>query len=318
MATHGSFPVLKLAQALALVLVLSPALAGATTQGGSLAHDGRTRSYLLHVPANHDKNDSVPLVIALHGGLGSGKRMVELTGGRFNALAERERFVVVYPDGVDRHWNDGRSSVNYRAHKENVDDVGFLTALIDRLARDWNIDRRRVYVTGVSNGAMMAFRLACERADRIAAFAPVAGSLVVELAGRCAPARPVPMLMISNTDDKLVPWNGGDVRYGRRKLGRIISVPETARRWSALNGCSADPVVTRAPDRDPQDGTRLRRETYRDCRDGAAVVLLAVEGGGHTWPGGTSYLGERRVGRVSREIDASDAIWEFFRPFALR
>ena len=131
----------------------------------------------------------MPLVIALHGGGGSGIGMVALTLGGFNVLSERERFIVVYPDGIGKNWNDGRGLLRYRAQRENIDDVGFISALIDHLAKKYNIDRKRVYITGMSNGAIMSYRLACELADKIAAIAPVAGLMPEKISLKCSKVR---------------------------------------------------------------------------------------------------------------------------------
>jgi len=248
--------------------------------------------------------------------------MEKLTRGGFNRLAERDGFVVVYPDGLERHWNDGRGVGAYRAHRENIDDVGFLTALIDHLARGLPVDRARIYATGISNGGLMSFRLAREAATVIAAIAPVAISMSEQIARMRQPARAVPVLMMPGTQDPLVPYEGGEIgralARGGPGFGRVIPVAEAVRYWVEHNHCAPLPAVTVEPDRDPLDGTRVRREVYGSCRDGTEVVLYAVEGGGHTWPGGLQYLPERIVGRTSRDINAAEVIWAFFRRFALR
>jgi polyhydroxybutyrate depolymerase len=137
---------------------------------GSSPFGGLERIYRIHIPPSYDKARLSPLLIALHGGGGTGKKMEKLTLGGFNKLSDREGFIVVYPDGIEKHWNDGRENVSYRAHREKVDDVGFLSALIDALMKERNIDRNLVYVTGISNGAMMSFRLACELSQKITGY----------------------------------------------------------------------------------------------------------------------------------------------------
>lgn len=241
--------------------------------------------------------------------------MVRLTGGGLDRLAEKEGFLVVYPNGIDRHWNDGRSAdeTGWKAQGENVDDVGFISALIDELVRTRNADPRRVYVTGVSNGGQMAHRLACELADKVAAIAPVIAQMPAHFAPRCKPARPVSVLMMPGTDDPLIPWEGGTIRLGRQTFGKALSVRETVKFWTRHNGCPETPEVSSEPDRDPADGMRVRKEAYKGCRERTSVVLYAIEGGGHTWPGGYQYLPESIVGKINRDIDAAEAIWEFFR-----
>jgi polyhydroxybutyrate depolymerase len=190
-----------------------------------------------------------------------------------------------------------------------VDDVGFLSALIDKLSRDYRIDPKRVYSTGISNGGFMSQRLACDLADKIAAIAVVAATMGRDLAGRCKPSRPVSVLLIQGTEDPLVPYEGGRVQVPGG--GAIISAPEAVKKWVGLDGCNGQPKRDSLPD-SANDETRTRRESYGGCREGTAVVFLAVEGGGHTWPGGPQYLPVRRIGRASRDFNASELIWEFF------
>lgn len=280
---------------------------------GSFTWDGLKRTYVIHVPASSGKAKPMPLVMALHGGGGNGEGMIRLTLGGLNKLSDREGFAVVYPDGIEEHWNDGRDKVKYRTHREKIDDVGFLSALIDHLGEDGNIDKQRVFVTGISNGAMMSNRLACELTGRIKAIAPVAGNMPYDLAARCSPSRPIPVLMISGTKDPMMPWEGGEAHFLRLKFGKVQSVPETIKFWAMHNRCSPVPLITREPDKAPQDGTRTRQEAYAGCESGAEVILYAVEGGGHTWPGGHGYLPKRLIGNTSEDIDANELIWRFFK-----
>lgn len=279
----------------------------------SIIFAGLERTYRLHIPPSYDKNKFMPLLIVLHGGGGTGERMEKLTQGGFNKLSDKEGFLVVYPDGIEKNWNDGRENVKYRAHREKIDDVGFISSLIEHLAVEHRIDKKRVYVTGISNGAMMSFRLGCELSEKIAAIAPVAGAMPENLPSRCSPSRQIPVLMVSNTEDRLVPWKGGDIRFGRKTFGRALSVPETVKYWVTHNQCSSSPTISMEPDRDPNDGTRVRKELYNQCRKSSEVVLFAIEGGGHTWPGGHQYLPQWIVGKTSRDIDASGVIWNFFK-----
>ena len=280
---------------------------------------GLERTYQLHTPSSYDPPQSLPLVILLHGGGGTGQGMEKLTLGGFNRLADREGFIVAYPDGIEKHWNDGRGLEAYLAHRENIDDVGFISALIEHLIRTLNVDPNRIYVGGISNGGQFSQRLACELSDRIAAIGVVAIQLPEHLSSSCAPKRPVSVLMMPGTKDPLVPWEGGEIGFRRgRKFGRVLSVPETMRFWAKQYQCPGSPVVSYEPDRDPKDGTRVRREAYVPCGEGAEVVLYAVEGGGHTWPGGDQYLPAGIIGRTSRDIDANEVIWDFFKRHTLR
>ncbi len=317
-ARRRTVPVMVLLGLATLSGCAAGAASPAETATGSIRWGGLERSYRIHVPSSHGKTGRSPLVIALHGGGGTGERMERLTLGGLNRLADRDGFVVVYPDGIEKHWNDGREKVRYRAHREKIDDVGFISALIDALGGRWNIDRTRVYVTGISNGAMMSNRLACELAGKIAAIAPVAGNMPLDLAPRCTPARPVPVLMISGTKDRMMPWEGGEARFGRLEFGRVLSVMETIGFWAAHNGCTPTPAVPWEPDKDSHDGARVRKVVHGECRDETEVVLYAIEDGGHTWPGGSQYLPEAIVGTTARDLDANEVVWEFFRRFGRR
>ncbi len=219
----------------------------------------------------------------------------------FDTVAESGGFIVVYPDGVRRSWADGRGTTP--ADKQGVDDVGFLTALVDHFIEKFGADRRRVYATGMSNGAMMSYRLACERADRFAAIAPVAAQMGQKLAERCTPSRPVSVISFVGTEDPLVPFAGGEVSGDRGPVLVRHGDPEQVGHVQWVRGRS--PLSRRRRIRSPEDGTRVRREAHGPCREGSEVVFYVVEGGGHGWPGGSRYLRERLVGRTSQDIDAS-------------
>ena len=199
---------------------------------------GTERSYVLHVPTGLDSGTPVPLLIELHGGGGSGDSIDGLTG--FFALADREGFVVAAPSGIGKAWNDGREEK--AGATGGADDVGFLAAAIDRIESQASIDARRVYVTGMSNGAIMSGRLACQLSDRIAAVAQVAGTAAVSVAGSCDPGRAVPILEIHGTADPLVPYGGGTVASMLGGRGDVVSVDDWAAAWVARNGDDATPA----------------------------------------------------------------------------
>jgi polyhydroxybutyrate depolymerase len=273
----------------------APAPAG---EPRTLQAGGVTRRYFLYLPATWHRGRPAPLVLVFHGGGGRASGIAPHTG--FSRLAEREGFVVAYPQGLNGRWNDGRG------YAATHDDVGFVRALLDTLGRELAVDPRRVYATGISNGAMFSYRLACDLPGTFAAVAPVAGAMPADLAPACAHTQPVSVLAFQGTADPLMPYAGGGVA---RRRGRVLSAERSIAFWAETSGCTAAPVATDEPDR-VTDGTRVRQTVYGTCREGRAVELYTIEGGGHTWPGGPPVGGA--VGRVTREIDATPLIWAFF------
>lgn len=265
---------------------------------------GLRRSYRLHVPAGRTPAAGRPLVVLLHGNGGTGDGMARLT--HFDAVADSAGLIAAYPDGIDRSWADGRGIT--AADREHVDDLAFLDAVVDDVARHVAVNRHRLYLAGISNGGFMTQRAACDRADRYAAVAIVDALLTDSLANACRPSRPIAVMLMVGTDDPLVPYGGGEVRGGR---GRVRSATETAWFWARVNQCAAAQPVVNYPDR-AQDGTTVSMLRYEGCADGSGVRVVRVEGGGHTWPGGRQYLPRLAVGRTSRDVDASALLLEFF------
>ncbi len=185
--------------------------------------------------------------------------------------------------------------------------------MIDAIRKDHGIDPKRVYATGMSNGGFMSVRLAMDLSDRIAAIAPVTAQISKALEGR-SPKLPVSLMIVNGTADPLVPFEGGHIRLfrGGRSRGEILSVRETIERFIKQNGCKDVPVTTELPDKDPDDGTRVKVEKYVGRKGGAEVILVTVTGGGHAWPGGQQYLSPRLVGKVCRDFKASEMILDFF------
>jgi polyhydroxybutyrate depolymerase len=268
----------------------------APAQAAQFDFGGLARTYSLHVPAGHPSG----LVVNLHAAGATGAGQEALTN--YDAVADTYGFVAVYPDGVDLSWADGRGAS--QPDRQGIDDVGFLSALIGKLVADFGIDPGRVFVTGLSAGAFMANRLACDRADLVAAVAPVAGTLGVNVG--CNPSRPVSVLQIHGTADPIVPFNGGPMT-GRGGASDIISATAMSERWRQVDGCP-DPVQDVLPS--AGDGTVTSRMTSSPCTAGTAVVLLTVDSGGHTWPSAPDILPD--VGSTTHTTNASFASWQFF------
>ena len=307
---------------IALILGLAaqcPLIAHAQAGSEELAIDfaGQKRTFTVHLPAKFDTRVGVPLVVMLHGGGGTARAAMWETG--WAAKADREGFIVAFPEALARDparpaslaanprlWNDG--SERFYPAQSPVDDVGFIAAMLDDLGRRHAIDARRVYVSGFSNGASMAFRVGAALPDRIAAIAPVAGALWTDPVKL---ARPVSMLYITGSADPLNPIEGGVPRLpgGPSDLVRAKIKPpvrESIRQWAGALGCPATP-----PAAGEVDG--MRTETRSRCAGGAEVVYIEIEGQGHTWAGGSGLLPARLVGASSNRIVATDVIWDFFR-----
>jgi polyhydroxybutyrate depolymerase len=221
--------------------------------------------------------------------------------------ADQAGFVVVYPAGSGRFprvltFNAGNCCG--QAASDNVDDVAYTRLVLDDLERVVNVDRRRVFATGMSNGAMMSYRLASELSDRIAAIAPVGGPMGTK---ECHPGRPVPVMHFHGDADEFAPFAGG---RGRGPSGTdFLSVQHSIDAWVEADGCEKTPTTTRLPDRH-DDGTTVKVVRHGAGRDGAEVVLVVVEGGGHTWPGREPRM--RSLGASTREVSANDMMWDFF------
>ncbi len=260
--------------------------------------DGRARRVLVSAP-----KPGAPLVLALHGRLGTPEGMAKLSG--LGAYAERGGLVVAFPEGLERSWADARGVTPAAAR--GVDDVAFVSALIDSLGASHGIDPSRVFVVGMSNGGFMALTLACRLGERLAGVASVTGSVSQALADDCAWPRALPVALFLGEADPLVPYDGGVVAGSAAK---VLSAEASALFLAQKNGCVGGGVVEQWPDADPADGTRVSVTRWEGCR--APVRLYSVQGGGHTWPGGWQYASERMVGRQSRELDATAEALRFF------
>jgi polyhydroxybutyrate depolymerase len=285
----------------------------AELRGYSLKHGGIVRDVGLFDPRRSNAGGLRPAVVVLHGGLGDDDDTVALKFGKLNQLAVADDFLVAYPQGVGGHWNDGRDVDRYVAQRERIDDVDFLASLVDELVGERDVDPGSVFFVGVSDGAMMAHRFACERTKKIRAFAAVIGAMpdnVARKRWRCG-KETVAVLMINGTDDPVVPWAGGTVRFDGQDLGKVLAAEQTFAFWARHNACKGVDV-SMIPDFVPQDGTRIQRTKATGCRDQTKVELFAVRGAGHTWPSGWQYLPPSMIGPTSRDIDAAIATWRFF------
>lgn len=276
-----------------LVAAMNRLPAGVTR--GRIESGGRSRSYLLYVPKTYDPAAPAPLVLSLHGFASWPANQMSVS--RWNELADQHGFILVYPAGTGfpKRWNAGGATGD-----KAVDDVAFLSDLIDALSHQFTVDPARIYVNGLSNGAGMSNLLACRLADRIAAMGGVAGAYTPPAEG-CAPTQPVPIIAFHGTADPIVPYDGG----AAGPQGWVFpAVPDWAAAWAARNGCDATPE--QIPARGEVSGVK-----YSGCTGDANVVFYTVDGGGHSWPGG-GKLPEAIVGHTTDDVDASALMWEFF------
>jgi polyhydroxybutyrate depolymerase len=281
--------------------------------GHTFSHDGLERRYTLYQPAFKTGHSGArPLLMVLHGGGGTSHGMLRLTKGKFNELADRDGFFVVYPQGIDKSWNDGRPDKISGAHRKSIDDVGFFKSLIDQLILRYPIDSKRIFVTGISNGGLMSYQLSCSLPDKIRAIAPVTAQIPAAIAPLCGFESAVSLAVFNGTEDPLVPYSGGQITVFGRQRGAVLSTDETVRIWRRKNRCRPEPLITELPDI-AADGTRVTKIEYIRCKNESKVVLYRIEGGGHTWPDGRQYLPVRRIGRTTRDINGCDEIWRFFR-----
>jgi polyhydroxybutyrate depolymerase len=275
----------------------------------TIAVDRLNRQYLVFTPRVLPPFS--PVAVVLHAGGGSARRMERRT--RFNALAAQQGFVVVYPESIGGNWNDGRGCSAIRAQRENIDDVTFVRRILDEVASQHSIDRRRVFVTGASNGAMLAHRLAAEASDIICAIAPVVGGMAPAIATNFCPEFPVSILIIQGAADPIVPIAGGSIvvdRFERR--GEVISTHDVVTRYCSRNGNSGEAERT-ILDVDPHDATSLEMVRYHDGIGGTKTSLYLIKGGGHAWPGPPLNRLDRKLNLASQDISATDVIWDFFK-----
>jgi len=281
---------------------------------GKLKSGDQMRSYLIHVPKGLNKQGKYPLILAFHGGVGTGEKFKKYS--RLNKYADREGFLVVYPNGIERSWNDGRGTT--KAEQMGIDDVQFVRDLIRHLSDQYPIDEARVYATGASNGGMMTYRLGCEAADLFAAIAPDIANLPEPLEYTCKPSRPIPLIAINGMADPLVPYEGGKCcgnPNGFLKIGQggeVLSTEHTLSIFTQSNGCKQIPSSeTMSPK--VNDGTKVERRIY-SCPEGADIVSYVVHGMGHTWPPHEAQI-QRISGQSSQNINASETFLNFFKKF---
>lgn len=282
-----------------LALIAAPGTASADTDG-TIAVDGVTRSYVVHVPVH--LAPIARLVLAFHG---HGESVAdEITSTKLSEFSDEYGFIVAYPVGINGGWNDGLLGI------DTSDDVGFARALIKQLAEQYHVGNDFVFATGFSNGAVFSQRLACAEGAPVAAIAPISGTIVEDVANGCHANRNVSMLAIHGTKDPFLPFGGGQPNL--KKRGNVVSFAGTLEFWARADHCRADVRKEAVPPTEPADDTHAVKWIFPACASGVDVVGYEIVGGGHTIPGGPQYKPVSAIGIASNQLQASRAIVEFF------
>jgi polyhydroxybutyrate depolymerase len=269
-----------------------------STVTGSFVHGGLTRDYRIYIPAAYTAGNPVPVVFNLHG---YGSNMLEQEQyGDFRAIADTANFIIIHPNGTP----DGSAELNWNSFGlTTVDDVGFLSRLLDTVMANYSVNPNRVYSTGMSNGGFMSYHLACNLSNRITAVASVTGSMTTGNMNACSPSHPTPIMQIHGTSDGTVPYLGN---------AYFVAIETLVLNWVAENNCSTTPVTVNVPNTNTTDGCTATQYIYSGGTNGATVEFFKVTGGAHTWPGAPIAIGVTNM-----DFSASKEIWRFFSQFTL-
>jgi polyhydroxybutyrate depolymerase len=271
--------------------------------------DGVERDYIVHLPKGYNDNRKLPVVLIFHGGGGTDKQMQGYM--KMDPIADRDSFITVYPKGLNKQWNDGRE---FKASVGANDDVRFIDQLLDTLINYYAVDTNRIFATGISNGGFFSIYLSYKLANRLLAVAPVCASIPERIFNEFNPSRPVSIMIMNGTEDPLVPYNGGSVGNkltGSR--GNCTSTDKTVERYVAINNTNTTPVKEAIPDNNKRDDCIATKYSYNSRNNNSTVILVKITGGGHTLPGGIQYLPKFIVGKVCKDFEGNEMIWEFFK-----
>ncbi|MFI9561248.1 alpha/beta hydrolase family esterase [Nonomuraea endophytica] len=281
----------------------------APVQNSTIQIDGMTRSYVAFVPKDLPKN--APLLLAFHGTGMNGELMRAYTGYEFDKLADSKKFVVVYPSGYGRHWNDCRKDAKYPARTENINNVEFVREIIDKYRESRDIDPKRIFAMGYSNGGHMTYRLASAMPGQIKALSAVAANFPGPSNNVCPAIKsPMPMLMITGTKDPLDPYNGGDVVVAGTSYGKVLSSSDTAAHFAKLNDNTAAPQDTTLPHQADSGSTSVAVRNYAEPGK-PPVTQYTVNNGGHVVPNQV-FEAPSQLGPTTQDLDAPPVIWDFF------
>jgi polyhydroxybutyrate depolymerase len=263
--------------------------------------NGIERSFRVFVPTNLPKDTKLSLVFVFHGGKSDAINMENYS--KFSDIAEREKFIAVYPEGINKNWNDGREI-------SQTDDLAFVKAMLDSFIKEYNIDEKRIFSTGISNGGFFSNYIAAHLSDKFAAIAPVVGGIAEPFAPKFNPKEPISVFVIQGTADPINPYNGGEVAGNR---GRTISTEKTIELWKKHNQTESVSINSTLPDTDKSDGCTVETYLWKNGKNGTEVKFFKEIGGGHSMAGKQQYLPKLIIGNVCKDYDAAEAIWDFFK-----
>lgn len=293
-----------------VLLIVSSSLAQNLNR--TIMVDGIQRQYLIHIPPAFNTIAKLPVIFAFHGGGGTAKSAVSFYD--LEPLADKNNFMVVYPDAVNKAWKIPGMATRVKAADTTVNDLHFMNVLLDTIIAEYKADPQKVFLTGISRGAMFSFYLADAMNERVTAIAAVSGGISQTQFPSYSFQRPIPVLMINGTKDPLVSYDGGYGKLNRRNIGNedadMVPAEKLLQKIVKLDHCNTNAQTVVLPDSDPSDGC-----TETECiYNGTAVTVdfIKIENGGHTWPGGTQYLPKFLIGRLCRDFSVSQKIFDFF------
>lgn len=268
----------------------------------ALDFEGTKTEYILHLPPSYDKTKHYPLLVNYHGMNAAAVKHQHYS--QMDVVADREGFIVVYPQSYHKGWNAG---IGFRSYVNGPDDIGYLNKLLDTLESRYSIDKSRIYTAGVSMGGSFNYRIASEMSNRVAAIASVSGLMSDSTLIYCNPVRSIPVLHFHGTRDHLMKYTGMRQAFGAEEVVKL---------WALKNQCENKPDTIVIPNRVKSDRSTVLLIKYTNCANGSQVWFYKIKNGGHTWPGSAKTF--KLLGIKNKDIDGSEAIWEFFKQFTLQ
>jgi len=277
-----------------------------------IAHDNHIRNVTYHIPKKL-KRRKRSLIICLHPADETPESFARITRRSFHRLSEQNNFILSYPEALNKNWNDAREDSISLSHYDDVDDVGFIEKVVEFAIDSFRVDPKQIFAVGLSEGGLMTYRLACEIPRKFKGFGTVAASMSLDQLVECRADTSISLIAINGTRDPVLPYQGGQIMIDEQAQGSVLPVEDAIDFWVKECGCNEKFVLKDMANRDTFDETRSEKLTFEDCKDDRSIVLLRVNNGGHTWPGGRQYEGQKNIGKTAKDFDASFEIWKFFK-----